>query len=305
MFEYDSTRSIGFVDNGSSAVFCSRRDVSIPLEIDYGEQRGGNWFEAIRVERDIPIRLEDHIDRFFESAIDLELPAEWSREYILEKARSVAKKNYSLFPRGMLKIFGSAGTKDGFSISGPSHLQIIEYRLEAPSPALYVAGVHLGLHPYHRPNPRAKSPAGGYENARRFRKQKASIEQKEYDEVLHFRLDPVTGRRLVYEGSSSNFFCVVENVVVTPPEGTVLAGVTRKAIIKILRAAGAKVEEREIALDEIQRHTKAAWISSTSRRIMPVRLIEDYPLDVRHQVLLYIMNVLQKDEEEYCERAKS
>ena len=70
-----------------------------------------------------------------------------------------------------------------------------------------------------------------------------------YDDVLW--VDARTRERLE-ECGTMNVFFVLDGVVVTPPAvGTILPGVTRDSVLHLLRASGARVEERPITVSEI------------------------------------------------------
>lgn len=59
-------------------------------------------------------------------------------------------------------------------------------------------------------------------------------------------------RRYIEEVGAMNIFFVIDGVVVTPAlNGSILAGITRKSTIELLRSAGYKVEERQLAIDEV------------------------------------------------------
>ncbi len=56
-----------------------------------------------------------------------------------------------------------------------------------------------------------------------------------------------------------NVFFVFGKTVVTPSldEGTILDGVTRDSVIRVLREQGLKVEERRINIDEVMEGHRA------------------------------------------------
>ncbi len=59
--------------------------------------------------------------------------------------------------------------------------------------------------------------------------------------------------KYVEEVGTMNFFCVIDDEVITPPTdtGTILPGITRESAITILKDKGIKVSERRITIDEI------------------------------------------------------
>lgn len=73
--------------------------------------------------------------------------------------------------------------------------------------------------------------------------------ERGYDDVAW--LDATTHTRLG-EAGTMNLFVEIDHVLCTPPlDGTILAGVTRDALMQLLRSEGVKVEERELPLDEL------------------------------------------------------
>lgn len=81
----------------------------------------------------------------------------------------------------------------------------------------------------------------------------------------------------VQEIGTMNVFFVFGNTVVTPDlsEGTILAGVTRDSVIKLLKEKGYAVEERAISIDEIvenhkQGLLKEAFGAGTAAVIAPI-----------------------------------
>ena len=59
--------------------------------------------------------------------------------------------------------------------------------------------------------------------------------------------------KYVEEVGTMNFFCVIDEEILTPPidTGTILPGITRESVIKILNDKGYKVTERRVSIDEI------------------------------------------------------
>uniref|UniRef100_A0A803MPS9 Branched-chain-amino-acid aminotransferase n=2 Tax=Chenopodium quinoa TaxID=63459 RepID=A0A803MPS9_CHEQI len=88
-----------------------------------------------------------------------------------------------------------------------------------------------------------------------------------YSDVLY--LDSVTGK-YVEEVSACNIFIVKDKIISTPPtKGTILPGVTRKSMIEIARDQGFKVEERQIAVEELL-EADEAFCTGTAVAVVPV-----------------------------------
>jgi branched-chain amino acid aminotransferase len=98
-------------------------------------------------------------------------------------------------------------------------------------------------------------------------------QKKGFTQVLW--LDAVE-RRYVEEVGTMNIFFVIDDEVITAPlNGSILPGVTRDSVIRILKDRGIKVSERPLAIDEITAaaqdgRLKEAFGAGTAAIISPV-----------------------------------
>jgi branched-chain amino acid aminotransferase len=78
--------------------------------------------------------------------------------------------------------------------------------------------------------------------------------------------------RYVEEGSSCNFFCLMnEGTLVTPELGdTILPGITRKSIIQLARDRGINVEERRLDIEEVFANGKECFVTGTAAGLTPI-----------------------------------
>ncbi|MEC5125175.1 aminotransferase class IV [Verrucomicrobiales bacterium BCK34] len=89
----------------------------------------------------------------------------------------------------------------------------------------------------------------------------------------------------VCEGSWSNFFCSLDGEMITPPlESGCLPGVTREIILELARDRGIEIQERPLAIKDLNR-VEAAALTSTLREIQPVRQIDGRPLSDQSLIL--------------------
>jgi branched-chain amino acid aminotransferase len=97
-----------------------------------------------------------------------------------------------------------------------------------------------------------------------------------YDQVLW--LD-AANKKYVEEVGSMNMFFVIGDEVVTPPlNGSILPGITRDSVIKLLNSLSYRVSERKISMDEIiaahkDGSLKEAFGTGTAAVISPVGLL--------------------------------
>ena len=99
-------------------------------------------------------------------------------------------------------------------------------------------------------------------------------------------LDSVN-RQFIEEYSTMNAFFVIDDVVVTPPtSGTILEGITRDSMIRLLADNGYKITQREIAIDEVMQSGQTgrlteAFGTGTAAVAAPVERIVYQNRDIR------------------------
>lgn len=82
------------------------------------------------------------------------------------------------------------------------------------------------------------------------------------------------------EGTTSNFFLVIGDRLVTPPaDGRVLSGVTRQLVMEDAARLGIPVEERAVTRADVA-HATGAFLTSTMREVLPIRDFGGVPLPV-------------------------
>ena len=95
------------------------------------------------------------------------------------------------------------------------------------------------------------------------------LEGTKYHESLFLDLD---GN--ICEGPGENFFLVEGDTIVTPPLGTILAGITRKTVMQMATELGYKVVEEPISLERALKGEEAFY-TGTAAEVTPIRSIDD------------------------------
>ncbi len=79
----------------------------------------------------------------------------------------------------------------------------------------------------------------------------------------------------ITEGASSNVFCMIDNILVTPARSEmILHGITREFTLELASQAGIRTEERDISTESL-RNADEIWISSSTREIYPVTMLDN------------------------------
>jgi D-alanine transaminase len=79
---------------------------------------------------------------------------------------------------------------------------------------------------------------------------------------------------MVTEGAASNIFIVSKNVIITPPKSPLLLpGITRDLILELAASNNMAFVERDISENDL-RHADEIWMSSSTREILPIVMLD-------------------------------
>jgi len=228
---------------------------------DVAVLRGYSAFESFRTYDRRPFHLEEHLNRLFRSAELIELGMPFTREYIAEIIQQVIERNP--YKHATLRILMTGGeSEDGVMPSGQPQLAVLISPLGERDMERFTRGVKLITSHLMRVSPEAKT--SNYIAAIRSLKQAAR--QHASDALF------VNEQDYVLEGTRSNFFVFRGDTLITPYAG-ILLGVTRNTVLALAQGRFA-IEERPILLSELA-HVDEAFITSSSKEIMPVIQIDD------------------------------
>ena len=227
---------------------------------DVGILRGYGIFDFFRVVRGVPVFIEDHLDRFENSARICGMEFPYTRDELKVIIHQLIRENKH--PLGYIKMILTGGnTADGF-LPGKPNLVILNNPLDNPPEEQYTKGVAIGIHQYQREFPEAKTT--NYTMAIKWQKDWA---EKGYMDVLYH------DGQVISEVSRSNLFIVDEKGNLITSDKNVLHGVTRKKIIQLAKDR-MPVEIRPVKLEEVLK-AKEVFITSTNKKVMPVIQIGD------------------------------
>jgi D-alanine transaminase len=107
----------------------------------------------------------------------------------------------------------------------------------------------------------------------------------------------------VIEGSASNFFWVDKDGVLYthPANEMILNGITRQSVIALADANEVKVVEKTFTLEEVLENAQEAFITSTTKLVMPVAKIDDHTVGAVGDVTRLLMSAYQNYVENYEE----
>ncbi len=218
--------------------------------------RGYAVFDFVKVIKGKPLFWPEHLARFRRSAKRLGLAIPKTDAQITLAAKSLIKKNN--FTAGSLRLILTGGeTADGLTPSGKTVFAILaEDSYTLPEPVFKTGGKLITVD-YERLFPSAKTTNYLLAVSLLKKKLKAGAIEILYVKDNH-----------VFEASTSNFFLVFGNKIVTPKDG-VLPGITRAKVIGLAKKLGYKVEERKIKVNEIKRASEA-FLTATNKDVAPI-----------------------------------
>jgi len=228
------------------------------------------YYEVVRITGSKFLFLDDHLERLGSSLKDsgLIFPGE---AVILESLKILLSENK--FTEGNIRI--CLQKNEG---NNPDLLCFFTPWIY-PDECTYLSGVQLVTYSHERPNPGIKK----WDHKFRTDVRQCIRDHGVYEALLLNKQGEIS------EGSRSNvFFIDASNKLITPPEHSVLPGITRKYVLQICREQGLVVEERVVSRKELI-ELSACFISGTSPKVLPVWQIDQHRFNADHPILRIIM----------------
>ena len=209
-------------------------------------------YEVIRIVKGIPVFLEDHLDRLYQSA----------------RLTGMSQLPGLVFLEGMINNFlttqnkKSGNIKLSFLYSDQSaepkcELSFIPHYY--PTPKENTNGVKVGLLNADRPIPHAKVQNSGI----RDRANQAISDNSLFEVLL------IDSEGNITEGSRSNVFFIKNDIIYSAPVKNILQGITRIKVMQLCEKAGIKVIESAIPANTLDQF-EAAFLTGTSPKVLPI-----------------------------------
>jgi branched-subunit amino acid aminotransferase/4-amino-4-deoxychorismate lyase len=222
------------------------------IEFTYGY----GVYETVRVSKKQIHFLDDHAARLLESARLIGLQHNVTLDSFKKAAQSLVDK-IDMDAYNLKVLLIGASTAEGATL----YIECLSPYF--PDRKMYKQGVACITRDFERFIPHAKTlnmlPSYmAYRDARA-----AGC----YDALL------INRRGCITEGTRTNFFCLNDKTIFTPPESEILLGVTRKHILDVADKEGFEIIEKDIRLESVGDY-QAAFLTSTSTKIVPIRKID-------------------------------
>jgi D-alanine transaminase/branched-chain amino acid aminotransferase len=203
----------------------------------------------------VPLFLNDHLQRFYNSAAYMHLPVKYDMQALSAIIHESIEK--SSIPEAGVKIMLTGGySPDSYRPAEPN--LVITCNPVAISTANdFERGYSIITHQYQRELPHVKSI--NYLMAVWLQ---PLVKEKQADDLLYYTNESVT------EFARSNVFIVTPDAKLVTPEKNILHGITRKNVLS-LASGMIPVEVRDITIDELA-NAPEVFLTATTKRILPI-----------------------------------
>lgn len=237
---------------------------------------GTGVFEGIRAyksESNLHVfRLEEHLDRLFESAELYFMEPEWSKEELEEATieligRNEIKEDCYIRPL-IFRGYGSIGVNP---LENPVKASIISFPF---GKYIEAEGAECCTSSWRRiPGdvlPPESKACGNYINSVLA---KVEAVKNGFDEAIF-----LDDKGYVSEGSGENIFLVKDDTLITPPVySSILVGITRDTVIKLADNMGLDVIERPVTRFELY-NCDEAFFCGTAAEITPIIRVDHHTI---------------------------
>ncbi|WP_286234085.1 branched-chain amino acid transaminase [Thalassotalea sediminis] len=241
---------------------------------------GSSVFEGIRAYQTHKgtciFRLEEHIDRLFDSAKVYRMQIPYTHEEVMQACKdAVAKNNLASAYLRPLAFLGDVGMGLRPPADAQADLMVAAFSWEAYLGADAIEnGVEVGVSSWNRlaPNtmPTAAKAGGNYLSS-----QLISMEAGRHGYTEGIALDV---NNMVSEGAGQNLFLVRKGVIYTPfSTASILPGLTRDTVMQLARNLGYEVREEPISRESLYLADEF-FMTGTATEVVPVKTVDGIPV---------------------------
>ena len=250
--------------------FVSEEEAKVSV-FDHGLLYGDGVFEGIRAYNGYVFKLEEHLDRFYDSAkairLEIPIPREDMKEAILETLRINQLKTSYIRPivtRGV----GDLGIDPRKCTGKPTVIVVVREWKSLYPEELYQKGLRA-IVAATRARP-AESLSPSIKTLNYLTNVMAKIEANVWGADEAIMLD-VHGN--VAEGTADNLFIVKHGVVITPPILSNLSGITRATMLELAHDADYEIREQHFGIAQLYMADEV-FITGTAVEVVPIAEID-------------------------------
>ncbi|WP_053958494.1 branched-chain-amino-acid transaminase [Sulfobacillus thermosulfidooxidans] len=245
---------------------------------DHGFLYGDGIFEGIRAYEGRVFKLEEHLDRLFDSAKSILLDIPYTREELAEAVCQTVRENG--LTDAYIRLVVSRGPGDlgldPTKCSQPSVI-IIADRIKLYPEELYQRGLELAAVSTRRPATDVLNPSIKSLNYLNNILAKIEANLRGLPEVVL-----LNHQGYVVEGTGDNIFIVRQGVLITPPTyAGILNGITRQVVIALAREMGITCREENITLHDLYTADEC-FLTGTAAEVIPAVMCDGRVIGTGH-----------------------
>src|SRR6267378_2878515 len=253
--------------------FYSEANAKISV-FDHGLLYGDGIFEGIRFYNGRVFRLEEHLERLWDSARSILLEIPMSQQAMTEALLETIRQND--LREGYIRLIVTRGVGNlGLNpeqCKTPSVI-IITAQIALYSEAVYRNGLNVVTCATRRTNPSALNPAVKSLNYLNNVMARIEANQANADEALM-----LNDEGNVAECTADNVFVVKRGQIFTPPiTAGALRGITRSVVFEIAAETGIKVVETDVTRHDVF-IADECFLTGTAAEIIPVVKVDTRPI---------------------------
>jgi branched-chain amino acid aminotransferase len=258
---------------------------------DLAIQRGYGIFDFFRVRNNVPLYVEDHLDRFLQSASIMQLPSPHTKDKLRSILNDQIKKN-NIPNSGIRMILTGGYSPDAYQLVKPNFL-VMQNALTVDD-SVSPKAISIITHEFVREIPEAKTI--NYTMGIWLQQE---VKAQGAEDVLYHKNGIVT------EFPRCNFFIVTKDNILVTPEKNVLKGVTRKNVLTNASAL-LQVKEASITIQDI-RNAKEAFLTSSTKLIQAIVKIDGHTIGDGKpgEFTTKLLSMLIEEEQNYIKKGSS
>lgn len=244
--------------------YVNEEDANVPAR-DLAVLRGYGAFDFLRTYGGKPFRLYKNIGRLRRSCEIIELDFPWTDDEVTAIVDETIKRNADESDEFNIRLVVTGGvSSDNITPDGDPSLLVMVQPLKPLPDWWYTDGVKVITVDTNRVFPKAKSiiytPAI---IAQKRAKAAGGVEALYLDDDNN-----------VTEGTTTNIFAIYGNKIITPEEGNLLPGITRKTVIDLIKQSGMELEIRALPYEELLQADEM-FITAANKQLVPVVTVDD------------------------------
>lgn len=248
--------------------FYEKKDAKISV-FDHGFLYGDGAFEGIRSYNNLVFKLDEHVDRLYETAHTLMITMSLTKKQMVKAIIDTLKINK--IKDGYIRVIVTRGEGDlGLDprkCKGNASVIIITDKITLYSEELYNKGMAIITVPTVRNNPEALNPMLKTMNYLNNILAKIEANNSGFSEAI--MLDH---QGYVAECTGDNIFIVKNGTLSTPSQGR-LKGITRDVVISLAFKSKVETSERLITRHEVYTADEC-FLTGTAAEIIPVTKVD-------------------------------